>query len=139
MYMKTNILMVLCLAVLSGCGDVVNQYATLQDAVDDRLFERGWLPNLLPESANRITTSNNLDINVSRGEFFFNPSDFDGFISRLQSYSTPHSKIANLSTLVDTMQSAGYKVYQYSNDESTWVFLCHPEKGHCEYRMWLER
>lgn len=115
--MRMSISMALCLAVPSGCGDVVEQYATLQDAVDHRLLERGWFPNLLPESANRITISTDLDTNVSRGGFFFNPSDFDEFISRLQPYSKPRSRITNLSRFVDRMQTAGYRAHQYSNDQ----------------------
>ena len=136
MYARANILVVLCLAVLSGCGDVVDHYATLQDAIDDSLFERGWLPDILPESANRITISNDLDNNDSQGDFYFNPSDLPEFVAHLQPYSKPESGFVNFSSLVDKMQSAGYKIYQYSKEGYTWVFFCHSEKGHCEYVMW---
>jgi len=41
--------MALC---LTGCGDThVTRYATIEDAKKDRLFERGWVPQALPDTA----------------------------------------------------------------------------------------
>ena len=62
-----------CIAILSsltvGCDVVTSNYETMQDARNDRLFERGWLPDILPDSTTSIRTSNDLDINTSVGEF----------------------------------------------------------------------
>jgi hypothetical protein len=37
------------------------------------LFERGWLPDIVPDSSREITINNDLDLNLSKGEFFFDP------------------------------------------------------------------
>ena len=131
------ILAILLLAMLTGCSSsVTDHYETLQEAVEDSLFERGWLPNILPPSARRITTSNDLDINSSRGEFYFNTHDLGEFVSRLESYYPLRGAPPDVSSLVRKRQSSGYHAYLYWGDQKTWLFVCHPEKGHCEYRMW---
>ncbi len=54
---------------LSSCEKVTKRYATLDDARRDRLFERGWLPDILPPSARDIRVTSDLDVNSSEGEF----------------------------------------------------------------------
>jgi hypothetical protein len=53
---------------------VTRQYQQTYDAaVADHLFDRGWLPSLIPRSSFAITTSNDLDHNASTGESRFRP------------------------------------------------------------------
>ena len=104
------------LLVLSNCSDVVTHtYATLDDARRSRLFERGWLPDILPASARDIRVSSNLDINTAEGEFSFDPADFAGFASRLR--------------------PMGGETFQYSADKHTWTFSCDSSRGHCKYSL----
>jgi hypothetical protein len=53
------------------------------DAEEARLFERGWLPVLIPHSARNIELVNDLDINTSEGSFEFDPRDAEGFIQAM--------------------------------------------------------
>jgi hypothetical protein len=99
---------------LSGCDRVNRSYATLSDARNDRLFERGWLPDILPASAREIRVISNIDTNRSEGEFSFDPADFTSFAAQLQS--------------VD-------QSLQYSAGGDTWTFSCDPARGHCRYSM----
>ena len=79
------ILWVAALALLPS--DVVtSRYATLTEARADHLFERGWLPDILPSSATDIRTSNNLDLNVSEGEFSFAQADGAQWFGHLRPY-----------------------------------------------------
>src|SRR5688500_8592456 len=65
---------IILVALLLLPTDVVdNRYSSLADARADHLFERGWLPDILPASAHDIRTTNNLDLNLSEGEFSFKP------------------------------------------------------------------
>jgi hypothetical protein len=57
------------------------------DVRTDHVFERGWLPDILPASAHDIHTRNNLDLNLSDGEFSFEPVDAAAFVSRVQPYT----------------------------------------------------
>lgn len=114
-----------------GCDVVRKEYDTLQHARDDGLFDRGWLPNILPESATSIRTANDLDINTSEGEFTIAIQDADAFIERLSVLEEPY---AGQSDYIERMQSRGYEGFSYT-DVQTWLFLCSRKTGHCTYRL----
>ena len=111
--------LVVCLAALlslSSCSDVVTRtYATLDDARRDRLFERGWLPDILPPSARQIRVSSNLDVNTADGEFSFDPEHFAVFTARLRARKDGS--------------------FEFSVDRNTWVFTCDSSHTHCHYSM----
>ena len=112
------------LTLLSGCDTVEERYPTLQDARNDRLFERGWLPDILPTSARDIRTINDLDVNTSKGEFFFSPSDFPQFSRHVTAATHPAEPPAQ-----------GFVAYELSRDQSQWRFLCDAPGGRCSYEM----
>ena len=100
---------------LSGCDAMRSRYATLDDARRDRLFERGWLPDILPASSRDIRVSSDLDINRSQGDFSFDPADFVTFTAHLRARDD--------------------KTFEYSAGGYTWVFSCDSSRGHCRYSM----
>ena len=121
-------------------GDVdTDRYATLREARADRLFMRGWLPDILPPSARKIRTSNDFDLNASEGEFRFASTDYRAFASRLRPYSSLPGRWSGFDGYVKKMQRRGYQAGVFSDEESTWLFVCEPKGGRCEYKMWLER
>lgn len=54
------------LAVACGPADEfqINRYSTLEAARADRLFERGWVPDVLPQGAGPIVEAHDLDTNA---------------------------------------------------------------------------
>jgi len=103
---------------ISRFGVVSSYYATLDDAREDRLFERGWLPPILPDSATEIRTNNDLDSNTSVGEFNLAPGD-----------------VASFTKLLDQPDVAsGYAAYTNPYGV-TWLFLCDAESGRCKYEL----
>lgn len=73
------------LVLLAGCSDAVtNQYATYAEAQQDSLFERGWLPDILPESTIDIEVVNNLDNNTSHGGFLIEESGLQAFLQQVK-------------------------------------------------------
>ncbi|MEZ9700222.1 hypothetical protein AB4455_18215 [Vibrio sp. 10N.261.46.E12] len=73
------------LALMSGCSDVVSdEYSTYAQAKDERLFDRGWLPDILPEATVKIEVNNDLDANTSEGSFIINQSALSEFIGQLK-------------------------------------------------------
>jgi hypothetical protein len=103
----------LVMALVVGCSDVVtSHYGTYNEAANDQLFGRGWLPEFIPLSSFNITTSNNLDLNQSEGEFSFLLPETDSFVSRLVPYygrGTPFSdfeKLGPVNTTVSHPRSA---------------------------------
>ena len=128
-----------CLLLVYRADLVTRNYQTLDDARDDQLFERGWLPDILPPSARNIRTTNDVDINTSAGEFRFSAADYQAFASRLRPYASPPSPFSDLDQHVQKMHRRGYQSGVFSDDFSTWLFICEPKVAYCEYTMWMNR
>jgi hypothetical protein len=79
------------------------------------LFERGWLPDILPPSARQIRVSSNVDVNTADGEFSLDPKQFAVFTARLRSRKDGS--------------------FEFSVDRNTWVFTCDITHTHCRYSM----
>jgi hypothetical protein len=139
--MRASALALITLAVaVTGCDTVTSRYDTLSQARADGIFGRGWLPDVLPPSSHDIRVSNNLDINTSEGAFSFAPAEF----ALLQARLGPLSKLAHpftsaFDSAIERHTAEGYPAHEYSDDDSTWIFLCKPERGECTYTMWLRR
>jgi len=128
------------IVLLIASTDVVtSRYATLADARSDNLFARGWLPDILPSSATQIRTSNDLNVSTSEGEFWFAPRDYEQLSSHLHPYTDLENPLAPFAAQVSRRKRGGFEVGAYSDEGSTWVFLCRPADGFCEYAMWLRR
>ena len=71
-----------------GCSDTVKEhYKNRSEAEAAGLFRRVWLPTIIPGSARDITASNNVDTNVSEGEFKYDPKVTNEFLAHLKKYS----------------------------------------------------
>ena len=126
--------------LLFSSGDVVtSRYATLNEARADQLFERGWLPDILPPESHSIRTSNNLDLNTSDGEFSFASSDYGAFAAQLRPYAPMRTPFSNFETEVAEKRADGFHAGVFADEESIWVFFCKPEDGRCDDTMWLQR
>jgi hypothetical protein len=113
------LLSLIALLALAGCSDTVeSRYSNRTEAEADLLFQRGWLPDIIPKSSRDIVTKNDLDINTSSGEFFFSPDDSAEFVRHLNGIREPRRE---------------YSSFSYSNKESTWFFEVNFNKGHCKY------
>ena len=112
--------------LLVACSDVVtSHYPTVVEARRDGLFDRGWLPDVLPPSARDIEVSNNLDINTSVGEFWFDAPEYGAMVAKL----TPQ-QVAG-----EKENEREYQPYVYSAEGYRWIFSCNQVKGHCRYEM----
>jgi hypothetical protein len=124
----------------TGCdflsGTVRDHYATLADAKADRLFERGWLPEILPASATNIKTVNNLDISTSTGEFHFAVSDGPSLFGKLTAGAPTDSQFAEWPSTVKKYTRRGFASWRYRDQGTTWAFFCIPSEGTCEYFAW---
>ena len=79
-------LLIFTACAISGCDESVPlHYSTRAEAEAESLFARGWLPEIIPPSSRNISMRNDLDPNISNGEFRFDPSEHDVFVSQLES------------------------------------------------------
>jgi len=134
--MKRLLFAMLSPLAVAACDLAANQYATLVEAREDRLFERGWLPDILPSTAYDIAVENDLDLNRSQGSFSFAPDDFERFHGYVSPVVPPITrKWSSIEAAVESHISKGYPAYQYRESDWEWIFLCMPEHGHCAYYM----
>lgn len=116
----------------SALSDVVrNDYADIAEAKQGQLFERGWLPDILPASTTQIVTRNDLDLNLSSGEFRIRLEDFSKFQSQLKECVKSRDDGEELLDYANK----GYRLFCYTSSISTWRFYVNPTTGNCEYRM----
>jgi hypothetical protein len=134
-------LIVTTLAVAGCTSDVVtSRYETLSEARADHLFERGWLPDVLPPSVRNIRTTNNVDLNTSVGEFEISPSEIPLLESKVQVVGKLAGPLSDeLEREIQAHMKSGGLAYQFSEETYTWVFLCNRTDGRCEYTMWPVR
>lgn len=127
----------LVLWFLTG-DEVESSYSSLQSAREDHLFDRRWLPDILPPSSSKIRTSNNLDLNTSQGSFEITPNEW----SLLEVKLAPGSigaPFANWNGRVADYRERGFRPWHYASSDVRWVFFCKPDVGRCEYVMWVSR
>lgn len=113
---------------------VEHTYPTLADARRDDLFDKGWLPDILPPSTVEIRTENNLDLNISSGEFSFSPEEASLLIAKLKRGSAQMG-FANWDKTVNEYADDGYAAWSYRDQYSTWAFFCDMSIARCEYIM----
>jgi hypothetical protein len=131
-------MIVFVVLLIGGCSDTVTKhYATRANAEADQLFERGWLPSLIPASARDITTSNDLDTNKSEGEFRYDTKETNEFLRHLKPYSGQKLPLSRWQTFVVEKKKEGYDAFEYAADKLVWIFLVNERTGHVRYVMWF--
>ncbi|WP_339133405.1 MAG: hypothetical protein WGN25_12685 [Candidatus Electrothrix sp. GW3-4] len=129
-----KVYLLLFVMLFSSCSDSVTEtYIDIKTAREAGLFDRGWLPDILPETTTNLTLSNDLDLNCSEGEFYFHPKDTQAFFSKTKRVLGEEciSNIKN-TTLKNV---ANCKVLRFAAEGYSWIFYCVKERGYCRYVM----
>ncbi|MBY3788959.1 MULTISPECIES: hypothetical protein [Photobacterium] len=103
-----------------GCSEAVtNKYVTYAQAKEDKLFERGWLPNILPESTTNIVVTNDLDSNRSMGEFIIEVSALPEFLEKvkLTGLSNQYRFVEGSNAWVFIVNDDGFVTYELNEDK----------------------
>ncbi|MBN8567641.1 MAG: hypothetical protein J0M25_13030 [Flavobacteriales bacterium] len=122
--MRNLIIPFLLLSTLISCSEKQDHYSNIAEAKEKKLFERGWLPDILPDSTRNIITNNHLDNAVSYGEFHFNRADFLKFLERF-----------NKATSNVDHQEDKWITLNYKDANGNWEFYCNHDKEICQYKM----
>ncbi|GHC64651.1 hypothetical protein [Roseibacillus persicicus] len=88
---------------------VIDHYSTREEAQVDRLFERGWLPEILPDSTFDMVIQNDLDRNTSTGSFSLKKKDLPAFLAHLRETSQPRTYQYQVWTF--TLTPGGEKIF----------------------------
>ena len=122
MILRYVALTVVAACLVIGCDESVQlNYSTRVDASAESLFARGWLPDIVPASSRNISMRNDLDLNISNGEFSFQQSDHDVFVSQLER--------------VSSRDEDGLLAYVYED----WTFWISGNKDYCRFHRRLNR
>tara|TARA_B110000495_G_C22759950_1_gene445018 strand:- start:404 stop:739 length:336 start_codon:yes stop_codon:yes gene_type:complete len=71
--------------VLVNCSDIQkNTYKDKKEIIKDKAIQRGWIPEIIPDSASQIREEHNLDLNTVKGIFVYNEKDEVNFIDNLE-------------------------------------------------------
>jgi hypothetical protein len=131
---------ILLCVIVAGCSDTFTEnYSTLEEARNDNIFLRGWLPDILPASAHSLRVSGDVDINTAEGEFLIPPPGIDAMTEKLPRVTPTEGIPEALSARIGQRISDGYIGRGYAKANYSWVFLCSKERQRCEYYGWPER
>lgn len=131
--MKLKWILLIGFLLLLGCDEVVTRrYATRSAAKEDALFEKGWLPEIIPSSSRQIIVSNDLDTNTSKGEFYFDRSELPSFLAMLSEHQ---KNITSLDDATERYRNSGYIPYTYDAAGSRWIFFINSDREHAHYLM----
>lgn len=117
--------------VIGRMDRVDETHATRAEAEAAGLFSRGWLPSCIPTSAFKISASNNLDLNTSKGSFFFAPTDSTTFLALLRPLHPASLQEKHLFLHLER----GYTAHAYEDESCSWTFYVNTISGHCDYEM----
>ena len=92
---------------------------------------------LLPVSIREIHEINDLNLNISRGEFFVSLEDFDVFLEKLVVEEVKDIPFVNWNSVVNKYLRKGRTALYYTDTNGMdWVFFCNAKKLHCYYKGW---
>ena len=122
MTLRSAILLILAGVSFVGCDESVPlKYSSRAKAQAEGVFARGWLPEIIPPSSRQISMKNDLDLNLSDGDFRFDATHHDAFIGQLA--RTPSE------------DRSGFSAYSFED----WIFWISDSKDHCRFQMKLNR
>ena len=96
----------------------------LDDAMNAKAFERGWLPPLLPDGSTDIVEVNDLDINSGTGSFRF---PVEAMSHYLEAIGCEHGGIVTKSP-----SGSGIAI-SVTNENTHWSIELDPQKGMGSY------
>jgi hypothetical protein len=123
---------VLGILSLSACESSRFSYSTVAEAREAQMFEKGWLPDVLPESAHSIRITTWVDVGRCRGRFDLPESDLAAFLESLTSERVRFRYDAWQEELKE-IEDAGRDVLFYRSDRAVFAFDCDVQTRSCGF------
>jgi hypothetical protein len=132
-------LFIISMLLVAACGNAGKTYATIEEARSVRLFERGWLPDILPPSSHGIAVTTDPYLDVANGSFVFDEGEAAAFFAQVSPRTVDPRWVPEWHDFVSRWSQSGYRAYTFSNKMSTWLFMCGPAAGGSHGCQWLMR
>jgi hypothetical protein len=104
-----------------GPDTKITHHASLADARQAGVIERGWVPELLPAGSTDLTEIHDLDKNTGTGTFHFPSADLEAFKNQARQFAGADVKEAGTVTYV-----------AYSQDRSRFELVLTPDPQKAE-------
>ena len=118
--------------LLVACEQSTFGFDTVDDARKAKMFEKGWLPSVLPETAEHISITTEVDVGRCSGSFFLPEADLVEFQSQLSSEPLSFRYDAWRDE-IERMERDGREVLYYRSDRATFAFSCERVDRSCEF------
>jgi len=106
------------------------------DARSRHLFDKGWLPGILPASSEKIRVVSDVEGPAGYGEFEFDAADYAAFIHQLDPKRSGVSPVARHNAEIEALLGQDYTAYGYAERGVKWIFLCRQSDATCKFFMW---
>ena len=137
--MRSLALSLFVLGGLLACSNGASfHYASKAEAQAAGLFQKGWLPAFIPESASNIQIQNNLDLNTASGSFTFAAQDWSVLDKGANMQLASPAPFAAWPKIQAEHSAKHFQQRQHSEGGASWFFFCQPALGFCEYLMWSQ-
>ncbi|WP_415406215.1 hypothetical protein ACLHDG_10645 [Sulfurovum sp. CS9] len=73
------------LFLLKNMDSQTNNYLNKEEVLENTAIQRGWIPDILPDSAYKIVETHNIDTNKLNGSFKYLEKDEEIFLDNLKS------------------------------------------------------
>lgn len=125
-------LCLLLIATLPGCiEDKTDHYADLAAARADRLFERGWLPDILPPSTTDLKITTTPDNSTARGRFRLDWNEYAAFRQRLAPHHGQMPLSGRDARSLRKRVAEGAEATSFSDAHAQCVFACSAKQQLC--------
>jgi len=118
--------------LLSACESATFTYPTVAQAREAQMFDKGWLPNVLPESAHNIRITTWVDASRCRGRFQLPENDLTPFLESLTSERLRFRYDAWRDAL-EEFKETGREVHFYGSYRAVFAFSCDLAAESCEF------
>ena len=121
-------------SLLTACGTSERTYHTEIDAKNAGVFQRHFLPDVVPTSSREIYIQSKWWSRRASGVFSFDPRDRQAFFGRLQS-NLDAGVWGDWSKVAPYLRSNGVAPLGYSSTHGRWLFFC-TERQDCAVCTW---
>jgi hypothetical protein len=134
----TRLIVIVALAAgtTTGCFDRSSDYDTISEARHDHVFEKGWLPDFLPNSTKGLSLVTSVENSTGHGEFRFDPLEYPAFSAKLRRHTGVVTGRDVDEQLVKELIAQGFEARKYSSGVTNWIFLCSQQKATCHFFVW---
>ena len=123
---------ILLALLIIGCDRKTDDYDSLADLQNAGMIEKGWFPDILPDSVTNISITTHIDIGQCRGKFDLPEKDILNLKQRLTPVPLPFQYDAWRDE-IKQLESMGKSIFYYQTKRVTHAFACDTEKEACQF------